>query len=135
MYHISKSHCNRPSVWTRNRVFEWWDVIVPGFTNTQWLENFRMSKEKFTYLCNKLHPAMERQHAHFCLCVPLKKRVAIALWKLASVSEYRSVGHLFGACITVLVCSRVLCCSRDLVGTRTNSFSISGEVSRNACLY
>ncbi|KAL2102557.1 hypothetical protein ACEWY4_001725 [Coilia grayii] len=33
---------------------------------------------------------------------PLMKRVAIALWKLATGSEYRSVGHLFGVSITTV---------------------------------
>ncbi|XP_042629302.1 protein ANTAGONIST OF LIKE HETEROCHROMATIN PROTEIN 1-like [Cyprinus carpio] len=102
MYHILQSRRHRPSVWTLNRASEWWGVIVPGFTNTQWLENFRMSEETFIYLCNKLRPAMERRDANFRVCVPLKKRVAIALWKLATGSEYRSVGHLFGASISTV---------------------------------
>ncbi|KAJ4928607.1 hypothetical protein JOQ06_004237 [Pogonophryne albipinna] len=55
-----------------------------------------MSEETYTYLCNKLRPAMERQDTAFRVCIPLKKRVAIALWKLATGSEYRSIGHLFG---------------------------------------
>ncbi|KAA8578126.1 hypothetical protein FQN60_011497, partial [Etheostoma spectabile] len=41
-------------------------------------------------------------------CVPLKKRVAVALWKLATGSEYRTVGHLFGVSVTT-VCR----CLRD----------------------
>ncbi len=72
VFHISQlSRRNRPSVWTFNRASEWWDVIVPGFTNTQWLENFRMSEETFIHLCNKLHPAMERRDTNFRVCVPL----------------------------------------------------------------
>ncbi|KAJ4929357.1 hypothetical protein JOQ06_004966 [Pogonophryne albipinna] len=39
-----------------------------------------MSEETYTYLCNKLRPAMERQDTTFRVCIPLKKRVAIALW-------------------------------------------------------
>ena len=75
-------------------------MIVPGFTNAQWLQNFRMSEETLNFLCNKLRPVMERQDTTFRRCVPLKKRVAIALWKLATGSEYRSIGHLFGVSIT-----------------------------------
>lgn len=89
-------------------------MIVPGFTNTQWLENFRMSEETFIYLCNKLRPAMERRDTNFRVCVPLKKRVAIALWKLATGSEYRSVGHLFGASIsTVCRCVQEFCAAAE----------------------
>ena len=45
---------------------------------------------------------MEKQNTNFRRCVPLKKRLAIALWKLATGSEYRSVGHLFGVSITTV---------------------------------
>ncbi|CAM4570163.1 unnamed protein product [Leuciscus chuanchicus] len=97
-----QSRRGRPSVWAFNRATEWWDVIVPGFTNAQWVQNFRMSEETFIYLYNKLRPVMERQDTSFRKCVPLKKRVAIALWKLATGSEYRTVGHLFGVSITTV---------------------------------
>ncbi|XP_077319420.1 uncharacterized protein LOC143941255 [Lithobates pipiens] len=55
-----------------------------------------MSEETFSYLCANLHPAMEKQNTTFRACLPVRKRVAIALWKLATNSEYRSIGHLFG---------------------------------------
>ncbi|KAI9514549.1 hypothetical protein NQZ68_032190 [Dissostichus eleginoides] len=48
-----------------NRATEWWGVIGPSFTDTQWVQNFRMSEETYIYLCNKLRPAMERQDTIF----------------------------------------------------------------------
>ncbi|KAL1250552.1 hypothetical protein QQF64_018348 [Cirrhinus molitorella] len=103
-----------PSVWTFNRASKWWDVIVPSFTNTQWLENFRMSEETFIHLCNKLRPVMERRDTNFHVCVPLKKRVAIVLWKLATSAEYRSVGHIFGVSITTVCrCVWDLCAAAE----------------------
>ncbi|MEQ2261686.1 hypothetical protein XENORESO_014141, partial [Xenotaenia resolanae] len=42
------------SVWVFSRASQWWDIIVSGFTNTQWLQNFRMSDQMFCFLCNKL---------------------------------------------------------------------------------
>jgi hypothetical protein len=100
---LSSQHFRRkPSVWAHNRSSEWWDVIVPGFTNEQWVENFRMSEETFGFLSNKLRPVLERQDTNFRGCVPLKKRVAIALWRLATGSEYRSIGPLFGVSITTV---------------------------------
>lgn len=71
-------------------------MTVPGFTHTQWVHNFRMSEETFSYLCARLRPAMEKQSTNFRASLPVRKRVAIALWKLATNSEYRSIGHLFG---------------------------------------
>ncbi|KAM9425660.1 uncharacterized protein KZ484_011775 [Pholidichthys leucotaenia] len=102
---LQNTRC-RPWAWTVNRSSHWWEDVVPSFSSQQWLQNFRMSKDSFTYLCHKLRPCMERQDTTFRLCVPLRKRVAIALWKLATGSEYRSIGHLFGVSITT-VCSCV----------------------------
>ncbi|CAH2296351.1 Hypothetical predicted protein [Pelobates cultripes] len=92
---LSKQH-RRPVIWALRHANEWWDVTVPGFTHTQWVHNFRMSEETFLYLCAKLRPAMEKETTNFRVCLPVRKRVAIALWKLATNSEYRSIGHLFG---------------------------------------
>ncbi|XP_051572771.1 uncharacterized protein LOC127451837 [Myxocyprinus asiaticus] len=114
VFQFLQSRRHSPSVWAFSRASEWWDVIVPGFSNAQWVENFRMSEETLTYLCNKLRPAMERQDTNFRVCVPLKKRVAIALWKLATGSEYRSVGHLFGVSITTVCrCVQEFCAAAE----------------------
>ncbi|KAJ4918813.1 hypothetical protein JOQ06_022154 [Pogonophryne albipinna] len=73
-----------------------------------------MSEETYVYLCNKLRPAMERQDTTFRVCIPLKKRVAIALWKLATGSEYRSIGHLFGVSnTTVCRCVQDFCAAAE----------------------
>uniref|UniRef100_A0A3Q3BA40 Uncharacterized protein n=1 Tax=Kryptolebias marmoratus TaxID=37003 RepID=A0A3Q3BA40_KRYMA len=91
-----------PSVWAFMRSSEWWDVTVPAFTDSQWVHNFRMSRETFHYLCNTMHPALHLEDTPFRMSVPLQKRVAIALWKLATGSEYRSIAHLFGVSVTTV---------------------------------
>ncbi|XP_040275584.1 protein ANTAGONIST OF LIKE HETEROCHROMATIN PROTEIN 1-like [Bufo bufo] len=69
-----------------------------------------MSKETFGYLCAKLSPAMEKQSTNFRASLPVRKRVVIALWKLATNSEYRSIGHLFGVSkSTVCRCVQDFC--------------------------
>ncbi|XP_054606675.1 uncharacterized protein [Nothobranchius furzeri] len=104
----------RRMVWAIDRSSEWWDVTVPAFTNEQWLQNFRMTEQTFLYLCNKLRPVLERQHTSFRMCVPLQKRVAIALWRLATGSEYASIGRLFGVgCTTVCRCVREFCSAAE----------------------
>lgn len=104
----------RPTVRVFNQSSEWWDVNVPGFTHEQWLQNFRMSEQTFIYLCDKLRPALERQNTSFSQCVPLKKMVAIALWRLATGSKYRSVGHLFGVRITTVYrCVQEFCAAAE----------------------
>uniref|UniRef100_A0A3Q2ZMQ7 DDE Tnp4 domain-containing protein n=1 Tax=Kryptolebias marmoratus TaxID=37003 RepID=A0A3Q2ZMQ7_KRYMA len=103
---LLQNQLRKPKVWAFNRASEWWDVVVPGFTDAQWLQNLRVSGQTFIYLCNKLRPALERQHMTFHHCVPLKKRVAIAL----------SVGHLFGVSITTVCrCVQEFCVAAETV--------------------
>ncbi|XP_060752309.1 uncharacterized protein LOC132863488 isoform X2 [Tachysurus vachellii] len=99
-----------PSVWVHQRANDWWTVVVPNFTDDQWSQNFRMSEDTFLYLCHRLRTAMEKRDTNFRLCVPIKKRVAIALWKLTTNSELRLVSHLFGVGVTtVWRCVREFC--------------------------
>ncbi|KAJ8346776.1 hypothetical protein SKAU_G00281770 [Synaphobranchus kaupii] len=90
------------ALWKHLRSSEWWDNIVCNFTDSQWQRNFRVSRETFHYLCIKVKPAIERKDTALRLCVPLQKRVGIALWKLATSSDYRTVGHLFGVGVTTV---------------------------------
>lgn len=74
-----------------------------------------MSEETLDFLCNKLRPAMEREDTTFRDCVPLKKRVAIALWKLVTGSEYR-IAHLFGVIITTVCrCVQEFCAAAEML--------------------
>ncbi|XP_060765273.1 uncharacterized protein LOC132873584 isoform X2 [Neoarius graeffei] len=99
-----------PSVWVHQRANNWWTVVVPNFTDEQWSQNFRMSEDTFMYICHRLRTAMEKRDTNFRLCVPIKKRVAIALWKLTTNSELRLVSHLFGVGVTtVWRCVREFC--------------------------
>lgn len=106
----------KPSVWAFNRASEWWDIVAPGFTHSQWVQNFRMSEGTLDFLCNTLRPVMEWRDTSFRRCVPLKKRVSIALWKLATGSEYRSIEHLFGVSITTVCrCVQDFCAAAETV--------------------
>ena len=39
----------------------WWNaVVMKTFTHQDWLENFRICKDTFMYICNKLSPTLRR---------------------------------------------------------------------------
>lgn len=85
--------------WMKKRSYEFWESIVLNhYTESEWLESFRMSKISFLKLCdlleNELQPKMQFLKAREPVSV--KKQVAIALYKVASCSEYRVVGNVFG---------------------------------------
>ncbi|XP_068608239.1 uncharacterized protein [Brachionichthys hirsutus] len=80
------------------------------FQPSDWLDRFRMSQETFLYLCEKLRPRLARQDTSFRLALPVEKRVAVALWRLASNVEYRTISSLFGVGkSTVCRCVRDMC--------------------------
>ena len=67
-----------------------------------------MSKQTFQYLCDQLRPKIFRENTHYRLAISVEKRVAIALWCLATPAEYRTIAHLFGVarctvCIIAIV--------------------------------
>ena len=66
------------------------------FSEGDWLENFRINRVTFNYLCQQLAPMIERQTTRQRKPVPVDQRVAIAIWCLATYVEYRTIGHLFG---------------------------------------
>ena len=75
----------------------WWDkIVLETFSERDWIENFRVSKNTFHYLCNKLRPHIERQKTRLRRSICVEHRAAITLWCLATCSEYRTIGHLFG---------------------------------------
>uniref|UniRef100_A0A8C9XNI3 Zgc:113227 n=1 Tax=Sander lucioperca TaxID=283035 RepID=A0A8C9XNI3_SANLU len=72
--------------------------------------NFRVSPESFEYICSHVKHAMGRRNTNYRLCVPIRKRVAIAIWKLATGGEYRTISHLFGVGLsTVFNCVQEFC--------------------------
>lgn len=83
--------------WARPRSTEWWDhTVLETWDDHQWLQNFRMRKSTFLELCSRLAPALQRQKTRMRVPLSVEKRVAIALWKLATSVCYRDVGNQFG---------------------------------------
>ena len=60
--------CTAPlSVWVRERSSNWWSrIVLEMFGPHDWIENFRMRKETFVYLCNAIRHVIVRRNTHFC---------------------------------------------------------------------
>ena len=59
----------------------------PDYMN-RWNEDFRMSQRTFENLVNLLLSFLDKRDAHFRKAIPVKKRVAVAHWKLASGNSF-----------------------------------------------
>uniref|UniRef100_A0A8C3FIM0 DDE Tnp4 domain-containing protein n=1 Tax=Chrysemys picta bellii TaxID=8478 RepID=A0A8C3FIM0_CHRPI len=83
--------------WAQETSTDWWDrIVLQVWDDSQWLQNFRMRKGTFLELCDLLSPALKHQNTRMRAALTVEKRVAIALWKLATPDSYRSVGNQFG---------------------------------------
>ncbi|CAC5400060.1 unnamed protein product [Mytilus coruscus] len=83
-------------IWSKPRSRNWWDCIVPGFTDAEWIQNFRINKETFDFLKENLHDTLVKCDTPFRKALTVDLKIASTLWKLASNCEYRTVAHLFG---------------------------------------
>ena len=79
----------RPQNWfqelSNNRVLDHW-----------WKENFRVSRATFEFICRLVGPAIAQQNTRMRDPVPVEKRVAVSLWRLATGECYRSCGLMIG---------------------------------------
>ena len=90
-------HSMTRSLWFKKRSTCWWEGIVGGtFTHQDWLDNFWMSHQTFLYLCNELRSSIDRTDTVMTRAVSVERRVGLTLWFLATNSDYRTIGHLFG---------------------------------------
>lgn len=84
----------------KKRSYEWWEKIVKKeFSEQDWLENFRVGKDTFRFIVEELKHVLRPKdnilnNTRVISCV--EKKVAVALFYLASTCEYRVVGHTFG---------------------------------------
>ena len=100
-------------IWMKQRSHAFFDEVVSGWSDEEWKQKFRVSRETFKVLCNKLKPSLERR---VLTRQPLSvnQRVAVTLWRLGTNVEFRTISHLFGvgistACVTVReVCSVIV---------------------------
>ena len=102
---------NHRNEWSKTRSQTWWNDVVEGnFSDEQWQENFRMTRETFHTLCEEIRPFLPENLAPVRKPIDLRHKVAIAMYWLASVAEYRTIGNLFGvATSTAWRCVHTVC--------------------------
>ena len=76
------------AIWSKERSSDWWDRIVVEFGDEEWRENFQMSRTLFNFLCSELKERIEKQDTRLRCAIGVHRRVAIALWRLATNADY-----------------------------------------------
>ena len=79
-------------------------MVLEIFNEEDFIQNFRMRKETFLYICNQLDPVIKGTDTVMRKSITVKKKVAVTLWFLATPSEYRTISHLFGIGRSTVCC-------------------------------
>ena len=94
----------RAWAWPRNQF--WFESLLQGdFVEDWWKENFRTSRRTFEYIVRVVGPDLTKRGTRLRQCIHVNKRVAVALWRLATGDTYRSTGLQFGIgrCTAMLI--------------------------------
>ncbi|XP_064469657.1 uncharacterized protein LOC135384383 [Ornithodoros turicata] len=82
-------------MWTLVRNERWFEDTVPGLGDQIFKQSYRVSPSTFRFIVERLRPALERTVTNMREPIPVDKVVAIALYKLCSSAEDRTVAHVF----------------------------------------
>ncbi|KAG1686942.1 Protein ANTAGONIST OF LIKE HETEROCHROMATIN PROTEIN 1 [Nymphon striatum] len=125
---------NLKSCWVKPKSNVWWQDVVPNYTDEDFQKNFRMQRSTFIGLVEELRPHIEKKKTRFRAPVSVEKRVAVALWRLATNCEFRTLGSLFGiGCATASKICNQVCDAIVKHLTPTYVKFPSGENLRNIC--
>lgn len=74
----------------------WEKTVSLWKEDSLWLENFRMSRGTFDFVCHKISANLLRQDTSFRKAISVEKRISICLWHLATGEDFRSLAWRFG---------------------------------------
>ena len=58
--------------------------MLQNFTNEEWVENFRISKPTFMFLCQQVKTNIEWKNMHLKGSIFVEQHIAVTLWYLST---------------------------------------------------
>ncbi|XP_065849088.1 protein ALP1-like [Euphorbia lathyris] len=84
-------------LWVKDRSKDWWDRCShPDFPDEEFKKSFRMSKATFEMICDELDSAVTKKNTMLRDAIPVRQRVAVCIWRLATGEPLRLVSKRFG---------------------------------------
>ena len=84
-------------LWVKDRSGSWWDECNrPDFPEEEFKKGFRMSKTTFDMICEELNSVIAKEDTTLRNAIPVRQRVAVCLWRLATGDPLRLVSKRFG---------------------------------------
>ncbi|KAI5674329.1 hypothetical protein M9H77_14693 [Catharanthus roseus] len=84
-------------LWVKNRSKAWWEQCnSPDFPEEEFRRAFRMSRSTFDMICEELESVVTKKDTMLRLAIPVRQRVAVCIWRLATGEPLREVSKRFG---------------------------------------
>ncbi|XP_047307897.1 protein ANTAGONIST OF LIKE HETEROCHROMATIN PROTEIN 1-like [Impatiens glandulifera] len=84
-------------LWVKDRSNAWWEHFNnPDCPQDEFRQAFRMTKSTFNMICNELDSAVVKKNTMLRLSIPVRQRVAVCIWRLATGEPLRLVSKRFG---------------------------------------
>ncbi|XP_054822180.1 protein ALP1-like [Prosopis cineraria] len=84
-------------LWVKQRSRGWWERCNhPDFPEEEFRRCFRMSKATFNMICYELESVVTKKNTTLRNAIPVKQRVAVCIWSLATGDSLRLVSEQFG---------------------------------------
>ncbi|XP_054819282.1 protein ALP1-like [Prosopis cineraria] len=84
-------------LWVKDRSGAWWQQCShPDFPEQEFKKAFRMGKATFDMICEELNPAIAKGDTTLRNAIPVRQRVAVCMWRLATGDPLRLVSQKFG---------------------------------------
>ncbi|KAK6151975.1 hypothetical protein DH2020_014610 [Rehmannia glutinosa] len=84
-------------LWVKTRSKAWWEQVnSPDFPEEEFKKAFRMSRATFDMICEELESVVTKKNTMLRLAIPVRQRVAVCVWRLATGEALREVSKRFG---------------------------------------
>ncbi|KAL1554945.1 protein ANTAGONIST OF LIKE HETEROCHROMATIN PROTEIN 1-like [Salvia divinorum] len=84
-------------LWVKSRSKAWWEQVdSPNYPEEEFKKDFRMSKATFDMICDELDSAINKKDTMLRSAIPVRQRVAVCIWRLATGEALREVSKRFG---------------------------------------
>ncbi|KAF3964725.1 hypothetical protein CMV_011019 [Castanea mollissima] len=92
-----RSESTHRRLWVKDRSNAWWDECnSPDFPEEEFKKAFRMGRATFDSICEELNSVIAKEDTTLRNAIPVKQRVAVCLWRLATGDPLRLVSKRFG---------------------------------------
>ncbi|XP_045787521.1 protein ALP1-like [Trifolium pratense] len=84
-------------LWVKDRSKDWWENCNrSNFPEKEFRQCFRMSKSTFNMICNELDSSITKKNTTLRDAIPVRQRVAVCIYRLATGEPLRLVSKKFG---------------------------------------